>query len=57
MQIHRMKNPALCETGFPTLAEMRELNTTIVATRVIMNERHPIRHYFTKTTEYKMNTQ
>jgi hypothetical protein len=38
---------ALCETGFPTLVEMRELNTTIVATRILMNERHPIRHFFT----------
>jgi hypothetical protein len=26
---------------------MRELNTTIVATRIRMNERHPIRHFFT----------
>jgi hypothetical protein len=38
---------ALCEAGFPTLSEMRELNTTIVATRVLMNEWHPIRHLFT----------
>jgi hypothetical protein len=37
----------LCEAGLPTLSEMRELNTTIVATRVLMNERHPIRHLFT----------
>jgi hypothetical protein len=35
---------ALCEAGFPTLAEMRELNTTIVATRILMKERIPIRH-------------
>jgi hypothetical protein len=26
---------------------MRELITTIVATRILMNERHPIRHFFT----------
>jgi hypothetical protein len=26
---------------------MRELNTNIVATRILMNERHPIRHFFT----------
>jgi hypothetical protein len=38
---------ALCEASFPTLAELRELNMTILATRIIMNERHPIRHFFT----------
>jgi hypothetical protein len=26
---------------------MRELNTTIVATRILMSEWHPIRHFFT----------
>jgi hypothetical protein len=26
---------------------MRELNTTIPATRILMNEKHPIRHFFT----------
>jgi hypothetical protein len=41
------KTNALCEAGFPMLSEMRELNTTIVATRVPMNEKHPIRHFFT----------
>jgi hypothetical protein len=38
---------ALCEAGFPTLTEMEELNTTIVATLILMNERHLIRHFFT----------
>jgi hypothetical protein len=42
--ICKRKN-ALCEAGF--LTEMRQLNTTIVAKRILMNERHPIRHYFT----------
>jgi hypothetical protein len=35
---------AICKTE-NALAEMRELN--IVATRILMNERHPIRHFFT----------
>jgi hypothetical protein len=39
--ICKTKN-ALCEAGFPTLTEIRELNTTFVATRILMNERHPI---------------
>jgi hypothetical protein len=43
--ICKTKN-ALCETGFPMLAEMKELDTTIVATRVLMKEWHPIRHFF-----------
>jgi hypothetical protein len=37
---------ALCETGLPTLTEMRELNTTMVATRILTNRDHPIRHFF-----------
>jgi hypothetical protein len=41
---------ALCKAGFLTLAEMRELNTTIVATQILMDERHPIRHFFTNRT-------
>jgi hypothetical protein len=41
------ENSPLCEVGFPTLMEMRELNTTIVATRILMNERQPVRHFFT----------
>jgi hypothetical protein len=41
------KENAFCEAGFPTLAEMKELNTTIVAIRILMNERHPIRYFFT----------
>jgi hypothetical protein len=35
------------EADFQTLSEMRELNMTIVVTRIIMNERHSIRHFFT----------
>jgi hypothetical protein len=31
---------ALREASFPTLAEMRELNTTIVSTRIFMNVQH-----------------
>jgi hypothetical protein len=44
---------AFCKTE-NALAEMRELNTTIVATRTLMKERHPIRHFFTNR---RMNTQ
>jgi hypothetical protein len=43
----RLNWKAHCEAGLPTLSEMKELNTKIVATRVLMNERHPIRHFFT----------
>jgi hypothetical protein len=42
---------ARCEAGFQKLTEMRELNTSIVATRILMNERHPIRHFFTTPWE------
>jgi hypothetical protein len=35
-----IRKNALSEAGFPTLAEMRELNTTIVATQILMNKRH-----------------
>jgi hypothetical protein len=34
----------LCEMGFSTLAKKRELTTTIVATRILINERHPLFH-------------
>jgi hypothetical protein len=37
---------ALCEAGLPTLTEKRELNTTMVATRILTNKDHPIRHFF-----------
>jgi hypothetical protein len=37
---------ALCEAGLPTLTEMRELNTTMVATRILTNRDHSIRHFF-----------
>jgi hypothetical protein len=38
----------------PTLVEMRELNTTDVGTRIIMNERHPIRHF---STNYRIQDE
>jgi hypothetical protein len=50
----------LCEAGLPTLAEIRELNTTIVATQVLMNEMYPIRHIFTNRRiqdEYAMRNK
>jgi hypothetical protein len=34
---------ALCEAGVSTLADMRNLNTTITAIRFISNPNHPIR--------------
>jgi hypothetical protein len=37
---------ALCEADLPTLAEMQELNTALVATRILTNSEHPIRHFF-----------
>jgi hypothetical protein len=37
---------ALCEAGLSTLTEMRELNTKMVATRILTNRDHPIRHFF-----------
>jgi hypothetical protein len=50
---------ALCETGLPTLTEMREINTKIVATRILTNSDHPIRHFFMDhkiQEEYAMKT-
>jgi hypothetical protein len=37
---------ALCEAGLPTLTEIRELTTTMVATRIFTNRDRPIRHFF-----------
>jgi hypothetical protein len=36
---------ALCEAGVSTLADIRNLNTTITAIRFISNPNHPIRHF------------
>jgi hypothetical protein len=50
---------ALCEAGLPTHTEMWELNTTIVATRILTNSDHPIRHFFMDhkiQEEYAMKT-
>jgi hypothetical protein len=33
-------------TGLQTLTEMRELNTTMVATRILTNRDHCIRNFF-----------
>jgi hypothetical protein len=43
--ICKMEN-ALCETGLMTLTEMKELNITMVATRILTSRAHPIRHFF-----------
>jgi hypothetical protein len=48
---------ALCEAGVSTLADMRNLNTTITSIRFISNLNHPIRPYFlnpTKLDEYAL---
>jgi hypothetical protein len=42
---------ALCEAGVSTLADMRNLNTTITAIRFISNPNHPIRPYFLSSTK------
>jgi hypothetical protein len=45
---------ALCETGLPTLAEMRELNTAIVAARILTNSEQPMDQKIQE--EYAMKT-
>jgi hypothetical protein len=48
---------ALCEAGVSTLADIRNLNTTITAIRFISNPNHPIRSYWlnlTKLDEYAL---
>jgi ribonuclease HI len=48
---------ALCVTGVSTLADMRNLNTTITAYRFISNPNHPIRSFClnpTKLVEYAL---
>jgi hypothetical protein len=43
--ICKTKN-ALCETGLPTITETQELNTTMVATRILTNRDHSIKQFF-----------
>jgi hypothetical protein len=42
---------AICEAGVSILADMRNLNTTITATRFISKSNHPIRPYCLNPTE------
>jgi hypothetical protein len=54
--ICRTKN-LLCETGLAKLDEIRKLNNTKLAIRILTNTGHPIRPYFTnpnKLDEYAM---